>query len=217
MFKAMFPLLFLSAASLSVSSAQSLFTINPGFGNVPIQCSGGYAYQSADGGTCAGTAPQQAFNIEAGIGWKFTPHLAATGSTGITSPNTGFNPPPFNGLPFSTAAFLQGGSTATVLQTIHGFVPGVTYQLSFYLGSRYANGSFDGNQTVQVLVDDRVIGTWSLVSRTPFTLRTVYFSLTSGGSHAFKFVGRTAGDHTAFFSGVSIAVAVDDSPGNSPE
>jgi hypothetical protein len=55
--------------------------------------------------------------------------------------------------------------------------------LTFNLGSRCANGCC-GNQTVGVTLDRELIGVWSLTSFTP--------------------AGVVAGDHTAFFSNVSI-------------
>lgn len=81
--------------------------------------------------------------------------------------------------------------------------------LDFYLGSRYASGSADadGNQTVQVMVDDQAIGTWNLVSFTPFTPEMAAFTVTTGGSHTLAFMGLNSGDHTAFVAGVSIETA----------
>jgi len=63
----------------------------------------------------------------------------------------------------------------TVWQTIPGFTAG-NYTLGFYLGSRYYSGPWDGNQTVEALIDGNVIGTWALVSFTPFTWQTVPFT-----------------------------------------
>jgi hypothetical protein len=202
--------LFLNVLTFFVASAQSLIVVNPNFENVPIQCAAGYAIQAYNGGNCFSPSPEQAFNVAPGIGWKFTPTEPGTASpaTGLTVANTAFNPPPFTGLPFSTAALLQKRNSV-ILQTIHGFVPGVVYGISFYLGSRYAEGSFDGNQTVQVAIDGKVIGTISLVSFTPFTFHTLYFGVASGGPHVLTFEGLVAGDHTAFFSGVSIRAVAD--------
>jgi hypothetical protein len=91
--------------------------------------------------------------------------------------------------------------SAAIEQTIPGFVLGGQYTLSFYLGSRYGRG----DQTVEALLDGQVIGTWNLVSYTRFTLQTVPFSVATGGSHVLTFAGTACGgDHTAFFSGVSI-------------
>jgi hypothetical protein len=169
-----------------------------------VQCSSGYAYQSSTGGHCSTPANyEQNLNGSVAVGWSFVPFTGnGKAGNGITNPNTIFNPPSFSGLPFSRAAFLQEAGSG-VWQTISGFVPGVQYTLSFYLGSRYG----DGNQTVKAIIDGRVIGTWNLVSYTPFTLQTVTFSVGTGGMHTLAFVGTTSGDHTAFFSGMSIQTA----------
>ena len=54
------------------------------------------------------------------------------------------------------------------------------------------------------LIDDHIIDAWTLVSYTPFTLRNVLLKVGSSGPHTLKFVGTTAGDRTAFLSGVTI-------------
>ena len=80
-----------------------------------------------------------------------------------------------------------------------------SYTLSFYLGSRFIDCcGYDGNQTVQALIDGNVIGTWALTSFTPFTLQTVSFTVSTGGTHTLEFRGINNGDHTAFLSYVSI-------------
>ena len=101
---------------------------------------------------------------------------------------------------FNQAVFLQdiGGF---VWQQVGGFTAG-TYTLSFYLGSR---SGYDGNQTVVALIDGTPIGTWALTTGTPFTLETVRFTVSTGGSHALEFIGTRPGDHTAFLSYVTIA------------
>jgi hypothetical protein len=190
----------LGALTLSIASADSLTVVNPNFGNVAVQCSSGYAYQSYMGGDCSGPGhPQQNFNTAVGVGWT----LAPSGGDGITGSSYAFDTPPFTGLPFSHAILLQGENTEAG-QTITGFVPGGLYALSFYLGSRYASGGFDGNQTVEAVVDGQVVGTWTLSSFTPFTLQTVSFTAGTGGSHIVTFEGTAGGDHTAFLSGVSL-------------
>jgi len=200
----------LGALTISVAAADSLTVVNAKLANVAVEC-GAHAYQSYMGGTCSGPGnPQQNFNGELGIGWTLAsiPGDATgpgtTGGDGILGPDYVFDTPPFTGLPFGRAIFLQGADTEAG-QTITGFVPGGAYTLEFYLGSRYANGSFDGNQTVEAIVDNRVIGTWALTSYTPFTLQTVPFAVTTGGSHIIRFAGTVTGDHTAFLSGVGIA------------
>ena len=202
--------------TIPLALADSLNVVNANFQNVSVQCGQGYAYQSYMSGNCgAPGGPQQQFNSSVGIGWAFVsgPH-SSTGpgnSDGLTDPNTAFNPPSFTGLPFNRAAFLQGANTAFG-QAISGFVPNGAYTLSFYLGSRFQDyigpdSSFDGNQTVEALIDGKVIGTWNLVTFTPFTLETINFTVPTGGSHILTFEGTATGDHTAFLSGVSIQTA----------
>lgn len=176
------------------------------FGAVPIQCSNGYAYAGAQT-ACAYGYPTQDFNQSPGFGWIMggvaSRQLALTsleGGAGITGPGTIFYPPPFNGLPFNQAVFLQdiGGF---VWQKLGGFTAG-TYTLSFYLGSRYL--PFDGDQTVVALIDGIPIGSWALTTGTPFTLQTVTFTVSTSGSHTLEFMGTRPGDHTAFLSYVTI-------------
>jgi hypothetical protein len=189
------------------ASAQELYIINRIFANVPVTCGGGFAYQSYEGANCSNpTFPQQSLDGVAGIGWSFREaDPTADSGSGITNANTGFNPPPFTGFPFSQAAFLRGNHTE-ISQAIDGFLVGTGYRLYFYLGSRYYDGpaDYDGNQTVAVLIDNRLIGSWNLSSFTPFTLETLSFEVSSSGTHVLKFVGVRAGDHTAFLSGVSL-------------
>jgi hypothetical protein len=195
--------------TLSVARADSLTVVNPDFSAVPVQCSGGYAYQSTIGGNCEGSnslGPEQNFDAAPGIGWIFAPHppLNATNyGDGITGPNTLFDPPQFTELPFGYAAFLQSRG-GTIAQKIDGFVPGQVYVLRFYLGSRYAEGCCGGNQMVLATLDGNAIGLWKLVSFTPFSPRTAVFKVATGGSHVLAFTGLATLDNTAFFSGVSI-------------
>ncbi len=167
------------AAPLSITNAD--------FSAIPIVCGLGYAYQYF-GGDCNSIPPQQDFNATAGFGWTF---LLLSGN-GLTAPNSPFNPPDFTGLPFTQAAFLQDGASA-VYQDVGGFSAGTNYTLSFYLGSRYDSGADDGNQTVEALIDGTVIGTWSLVSFTPFQLRSVQFSVATDGVHQLEFMGIVLG------------------------
>jgi hypothetical protein len=196
----------LGALTVSVASADSLTVVNPNFSNVAVQCGAGYAYESYMSGTCDTIAsfPQQALNGGVGIGWTFASNPSGSDGDGVTNPNTQFNPPSFSGLAFDSAAFLQG-TTGQIGQAITGFVPGGIYTLSFYVGSRYASApTYDGNQTVRVMVGGQALGAWDLVSFTPFTLETANFTAVDGGSNILKFAGLVSGDHTAFFSGVSI-------------
>lgn len=176
--------------------------VNANFGAVLINCGSDYAYQGTGG--CG--AVSQDFNSAPGFGWTLGLTNPGYQGSGLTGPNTPFNPPPFNGLPFTQAVFLQQNNSS-VSQDISGFSPG-TYTLSFYLGSRYLTGCCDGNQTVEALIDGDVIGTWALKSFTPFTLEFATFTVNTGGDHTLEFMGINSGDHTAFLSGVSIAEGV---------
>jgi hypothetical protein len=198
--------LLLSAMLIIAASAFAQINIvNFDFGAVLVQCSNGYAYEGAET-ACAYGYPTQNFDADPGFGWIMggiaARQLAPTsleGGAGITGPNTIFFPPSFAGLPFNQAVFLQdiGGF---VWQQVGGFTAG-TYTLSFYLGSRY---DYDGNQTVVALIDGTPIGSWALITGTPFTLETVTFTVSTGGSHALEFMGTRPGDHTAFLSYVTI-------------
>jgi hypothetical protein len=181
-------------STLAFGSGPSI--VNADFSTVPISCGGDYSYQSF-GGDCGSIPPQQDFNNSPGFGWTFV----TAGGSGLAGP-AGFDTPSFSGLPFSQAVFLQGNGNP--IDQAVSFTTGGNYVLAFYLGSRYNGGLTDGNQTVEALIDGAPIGTWSLVSFTPFTLEASPFAVATGGTHTLEFVGLASGDHTAFFSGVAI-------------
>ena len=177
--------------------------VNFDFGAVPIVCAQGYAYQMGQVTGCISRVvwPLQDFNSTPGFGWTLS-GLLHPERRWPDRPEYFIIPPPFDGLPFTQAVALEGPSF--VWQTIPGFTAG-SYTLSFYLGSRYIDCcGYDGNQTVQALIDGNVIDTWALSSFTPFTLQTVTFTVSTDGSHTLKFRGINHGDHTAFLSYVTI-------------
>ena len=190
-------LAFAVAMTASVALGEPVI-VNFDFGAVPVVCGQGYAYQTL-GGDCASIPPQQDFNNAPGFGWTFI----TAGGSGLTGPNSAFDPPSFGGLPFSQAVFLQGNGNP-ISQSIGGFSAGGNYTLSFYLGSRYRSGLTDGNQTVEALIDGNAIGSWALTSFAPFLLEDATFTISTGGSHTLEFLGLNSGDHTAFLSDVSI-------------
>jgi|SRR5271166_3694306 len=198
--------LLFSILAIATSASAQIDIVNFDFGAVPVNCQSGIGlgYQGPVY-RCQFPYPMQDFNAAPGFGWTLS--LTATswgggnGTTAITVPNSAFNPPPFSGLPFTQAAALQGPD-GTVTQLLEGFAA-QNYTLSFYLGSRYLSGPYDGNQTVEALIDGQVIGTWALSSFTPFTLETASFSV-GAGSHTLQFKGLNHGDHTAFLSYVVI-------------
>jgi hypothetical protein len=133
--------LLLTAILLIAASAFGQINIvNFDFGAVRIVCNLGYTYEWPVTNNCTGVwnQPHQSFNSSPGFGWilSLTPH-ALTGA-GLTGPNTGFDPPPFSGLPFNQAVFLQDAGSS-VWQVVDGFSVG-NYTLSFYLGSRFFGG-----------------------------------------------------------------------------
>jgi hypothetical protein len=197
-------LLLVAILMIGVNVLGQVNIVNFDFGAVLVQCSNGYAYQGAVT-SCPYGYNTQDFDEDPGFGWILgavvARQLAPTsleGGSGLTGPNTIFYPPSFTGMPFNQAVFLQdrGGF---VWQAVN-FAAG-SYTLSFYLGSRCG---YDGNQTVEALIDGQVVGTWALSSCTPFALQTSVFTVSNGGSHTVEFLGMNAGDHTAFLSYVTI-------------
>jgi hypothetical protein len=180
------------------ASSISIAVGNPDFATPTVACGLGYAYQQSGG--CGASYPQQDFNGTPGFDWTF-----GAGGNGLTGPSTNFNPPGFGSLGFSQAAFLQGDA-ASVSQLLTG--PAGIWTVSFYLGSRYASGSYDGNQTVEVLLNGQNVGTYSLSSYMPFALETTSPLTLGAGSYSLVFEGTAAGDHTAFVSGVSASAQV---------
>jgi hypothetical protein len=206
--------LFTCAICIVASTAFAQNIVNFDFGAVPIGCSNAYAYEEPTAECIyVNGDPIQNFNASPTFGWILGGSIAwhssppypsplLNGSAGLTGPNSLFNPPAFDGMPFVQAVFLQDRGSF-VWQQIGGFNPG-SYTLSFYLGSRYRDPPYDGNQTVVALVDGNVIGTWTLSSFTPFTLRSAGFTVSTGGDHTLSFMGTATGDHTAFISYVTI-------------
>jgi hypothetical protein len=203
MFTSLRALCFCATLTIAASASGQVNIVNFDFGAVPILCAGDYAYQGPFPGCTYLHWPFQSFNSTPGFGWTLSGIPGTrTGGCGLTGPNTSFVPPPFTGLPFTQALALQGPNSFA-WQVLEGFSAG-SYTLSFYLGSRFIDCcGYDGNQTVQALIDGNVIGTWALSSFTPFTLETVPFSV-SAGSHTLMLKGINYGDHTAFLSYVVI-------------
>ncbi len=200
--------IFLAILILPAIAVGQINIVNYDFSAVPAGCSG-YTYQGAVYG-CVWGYPTQDFNQSPGFGWilggivsrKLAP-TSLEGGAGLTAPGTIMFPPPFDGMPFNQAVFLQDVGSFT-WQQVGGFSAG-SYVLSFYLGSRYIDCcGYDGNQTVVALIDGNVVGTWAMSSYTPFTLQTVPFTVSTGGNHTLEFVGVNRGDHTAFLSYVTI-------------
>ena len=195
-------LIFLFLLIIPASAFAQINIVNFDFGAVQQQCSGwGFTYEGAQL-TCNYPVTQN-YNATPGFGWLIGSIIALSGSpanfgAGITGPNSAFNPPSFDGLPFTQALLLQSvGSFAW--QPVSGFTPG-TYSLSFYLGGRNGYSS----QRIQAMIDGNVIGTWDAPVGMPFTLESATFSVTSSGTHTLEFMGLNPPDSTAFISYVTI-------------
>ena len=132
-------------------------------------------------------------------GWTFGP------GTGLTPGNTDFNSP--SNIPDGTqVAFLQGDGS-NVSQAIDGFAAFTTYTVNLFIGTRFANGGYDGNADVGVSIDGTQIGqTTGLSSSTYFSEYSYSFTVyNTPGTHSLSIFNISApGDHTAFVDNVSI-------------
>jgi hypothetical protein len=148
----------------------------------------------ADSGFEGVVLPGAGFEYDpTGSPWTFT------GSSGISGNGTAFT----NGNPAapqgSQVVFLQNSSGISQAVT---FAAG-TYTISFNAAQR---GNWGGAQTLQVLVDGNVVGTFNNLSGSGYsTLTTNGFTVTAG-SHVISIQGTnlTGGDNTAFIDQVSI-------------
>ncbi len=143
-----------------------------------------------------------------GASWSFA------GPSGLSSNKTAFtigNPP----APLGTqVAFIQG--TATVAQAIGGFVPGMTYKVTFAAAQR---GNFNqGGQTWNVLIDGSSKGSYApSASASNYVDYTATFTATAT-SHTLAFKGSNlnGGDNTVFIDNVRIAPSLP-SPWNTAD
>ncbi len=187
----------LAGLAAATADAGPIAITNGDFEAVAVTTSLGYAYQP--GPLVSATAPQQNLNASTGIGWTFA------GLSGLTHAGSNFNPPSFSTGNGANVAFIQGGTTSTISQTLTGFTAGGTYTLSFTLGSRFGgNSCCTGDQTIEVLFDGAVIATFALVDSTPFAARTVLGTVSGSDPHTLLFRGTATTDETAFFDNVRI-------------
>lgn len=135
-----------------------------------------------------------------GGNWTFS------GGSGVSANGSGFtggNPAAIQG---TQVAFLQGGYTSVISQSLSGFQAGVSYTVSFYAAQR-ANFN-QGGEDFDVYLDATRLGTFQPGSVAYGGQSTVAFSATAG-SHTLKFVGRNTlgGDNTAFIDAVRVTAA----------
>jgi hypothetical protein len=143
-----------------------------------------------------------------GTAWTFAAGagVAANGS-GFTSGNS--SAPQGN-----QAMFVQRESSASQAVT---FAAG-TYAVSFSAAQR---GNVSSAQTLQVLIDGDVVGTFNNLTGTAYTSLTTSSFTVTGGTHTMTFRGTNiyGGDNTMFVDQVAVneqSVALDDSAFESP-
>jgi glucose/arabinose dehydrogenase len=134
----------------------------------------------------------------AGSPWSFS------GSAGISGNNSGFtsgNPPAPQGL---QVAFLQ--QTGSFSQTVTGWAAG-SYVLNFVAAQRGVNQA--SHEDFEVLVDGKVVGTFTPSSKSYQSYSTLVFSVTAG-AHTVTFQGldSAGGDNTALIDQVAVVQAV---------
>jgi CSLREA domain-containing protein len=132
-----------------------------------------------------------------GASWTFSPYVYGSSGVGIAGNGSAFTTDNPNAPEGTQVAFIQ--DAGTISQSL-SFVGG-TYTVSFFAARRgYDPG---GLQTLQVLIDGSVIGTFtpSALSYVSFTTST--FTV-SGGAHTLAFHGLTVNDSTALIDQVSV-------------
>ena len=129
----------------------------------------------------------------AGSPWTFT---GGAGVSANNSPFTAGNPAAPQG---SEVAFLQ--QRGTVTETVN--LAAGTYSIGFSAAER---GNGGGAQTIEVVVDGRIVGSFNNLSGTTYTPQTTSTFTVAAGSHTISFQGTDAkgGDNTAFIDNLSI-------------
>jgi hypothetical protein len=137
----------------------------------------------------------------ASASWSFTPQSGSNGS-GVSANGSGFtsaNPRAPQG---GQVAFLQ--SSASMTQTLSGFVAGVTYTITFSAAQR--NRAIQLGQTFDIQIDGITIASFAPAqSATNYADYTARFTATAC-MHTLAFVGTNlnGGDNTIFIDNVRI-------------
>jgi hypothetical protein len=137
----------------------------------------------------AGINPSSFVYDPTGTPWSFT------GNAGVAANGSAFTGGNANAPQGSQVLFLQ--QTGSVSQAAT-FADG-SYSISFSAAKRMNGG---GNQTIEVLVDGTLVGSFSNLTGTYSTLTTTSFTLTAG-SHVVTLRGTSVGDNTAFIDGIT--------------
>ncbi|HKZ78753.1 MAG TPA: RHS repeat-associated core domain-containing protein, partial [Pyrinomonadaceae bacterium] len=155
---------------------------NAGF-ELPVVGSGSFQY-SPSGGS-----------------WIFA---GGTGVSGNSSAFTSGNPSAPQGV---QVAFIQGGNTSLISQSVSGWQSGINYSVSFQAAQR-GNCCGAGGQDFDVYLDTTLLGTFKPTGTAYLLLATPTFT-TTAGTHTLKFVGRNSlgGDNTAFIDDLRITTA----------
>jgi hypothetical protein len=125
------------------------------------------------------------------------------GGTGVSASGSGFTSggvaPEGNQI-----AFIQGGNTSIISQSITGFQANTNYIVTFGAIQR-TNCCNAGGQDIQVYLDTNLLGTFHPATYGYVEYSTSTFT-TTAGAHTVKFVGLNSlgGDHTAFVDNVRI-------------
>ena len=143
----------------------------------------------------------------AGASWTFTAQSGSNGS-GISAKGSGFTSANAQAPQGGQVAFLQ--SSASITQTLSGFVSGATYTVTFSAAQR--NRATQFGQTLDVQIDGATIGSFAPPqSDTSYQDYSATFTATAD-THTVAFVGTNlnGGDNTIFLDNVRIAPAPPD-------
>ncbi|OAI50295.1 hypothetical protein AYO44_05775 [Planctomycetaceae bacterium SCGC AG-212-F19] len=124
---------------------------------------------------------------------------AYAGGAGVAGNQSGFTSGNPNAPQGTQVGFLQGPG-GTISQTFT--TGGGNYAVSFQAAQR-GNYQPAGNQTIDVLIDGNVVGTFTPWGTNYQSFTTAPIAL-SGGTHTLTFEGLNSGDTTAFIDTVSI-------------
>lgn len=151
----------------------------------------------ADSGfEAAAIAPSTTKYAPTGTAWTYT------GAAGVTSNNSGFTAGNYNSPQGGQVAFLQ--QTSGLSQSV-AFTAG-TYYIGFSAAQR---ANFASNQTLQVLVDGNLVGSYDGITGPGYsTIYTINFTVTAG-NHTVAFLGTNlhGGDNTLFIDQVTMFAA----------
>ena len=130
-------------------------------------------------------------DFETGSGWAFTETTAGYGSFIVPNGSVYGNPIAPSGM---QAVMLRGA----MAQTVSGFTAGVPYTLSFYAAQRAGFA----NQTVQIKMDNTVIGTITPDS-IDYKLYRLSDFIPGAGPHVLTFTSQNSGDRTIFLDQIA--------------